>query len=410
MVFRTAVRLPRGGIKYEMENREQAALLSKTRVAKAFEQGFGDVSCRGQGAVVLLQCAPVTWCPEEPEAVRSLERENKLEKGDILAASWVKPVHKRGPNQTKAVVRLDLRSQELADRLITEGGQLEYSPVNFRKEKQEPIRCLKCQRYGHKAVKCKTSQDTCSQCGGAHRSAQCDMRNLKHCVSCNAEDHCSYERSCPTFRAECARFNQRRPENASRFYDTTKTQVPFPMPNRPIHHPAVATLADAMAPLNSGWTVQRGARPAPFVHPDRRNALTYQGEGQARKSRHVSEEWNIPGVITPPRVVPAHVHRPASTPPRITALAPVSAVVPIPVPVVAPVPIVVATPIGATYAQNDTPVPSRSVSPVSPGDFVRAMANFFLPNTAPVSVTLRPVGAAASRRSSTSSDATTVRE
>ncbi|KAF8600952.1 hypothetical protein BDV93DRAFT_558837, partial [Ceratobasidium sp. AG-I] len=55
IVFRTAVRLPKGGIKYELENREQAGFLSMARVARAFEEGFGDVTCRGQGATVLLQ-------------------------------------------------------------------------------------------------------------------------------------------------------------------------------------------------------------------------------------------------------------------------------------------------------------------------------------------------------------------
>ncbi|KAF8593620.1 hypothetical protein BDV93DRAFT_422241, partial [Ceratobasidium sp. AG-I] len=115
---KTATRLARGGIRYEMGDRVQAAYLSDARVALEFEKGFGDVSCKGQGAQVLLQCAPVTFEPENPLALRHLEMENQLCAGDILSAKWVKPVHRRTPNQKQAVLRLDLRSQELADRLI----------------------------------------------------------------------------------------------------------------------------------------------------------------------------------------------------------------------------------------------------------------------------------------------------
>ncbi|KAF8597955.1 hypothetical protein BDV93DRAFT_429733, partial [Ceratobasidium sp. AG-I] len=142
-------RLARGGIRYEMGDRTQAAYLSQTVVSEEFEKGFGGVSCRGQGAQVLLQCTPVTFQPEDPAALRSLERENHLNAGDILSARWVKPVRRRSPNQKQAVVRLDLRSQELADRLITEGGALDYVPIVFRKLTLEPTRCLSCQKYGH---------------------------------------------------------------------------------------------------------------------------------------------------------------------------------------------------------------------------------------------------------------------
>lgn len=299
IVFRTAVRLPRGGIRFEMGDRSQAALLSNARVAKAFEQGFGDVSCRGQGATVLLQCAPIDWCPEEPEAVRALERDNQLSVGDIMTATWVKPPNKRGPNQLKVVVRLELRSQELADRLITEGGRLDCSEVVFRKPRQEPTRCLKCQRYGHKAVKCKKSVDSCSQCGGNHRSAACDMRDLKYCVSCDSDTHCSYERSCPVFRAECERFNQRRPENRSRFYNTAKDADSHSMPSRPIHHPASATLADAM-PLTG---IRRPA-PAPPPFLNTRTSWNQRDKEPTRKERDPSAEWDQPGLITTPRAVP----------------------------------------------------------------------------------------------------------
>ncbi|KAF8597954.1 hypothetical protein BDV93DRAFT_425236, partial [Ceratobasidium sp. AG-I] len=78
--------------------------------------------------------------------------------------------------------------------------------------------CLSCQKYGHMAKKCRGLGDICSQCGGGHRSADCDNREKKFCVSCDTDSHCLYDRACPTFREECKLFNLRRPENKSRFF------------------------------------------------------------------------------------------------------------------------------------------------------------------------------------------------
>lgn len=318
LTFKTAIRLARGGIRYQMDDRTQAAYLSDARVAHAFEKGFGDISCKGQGAPVLLQCAPVTWTPDDPTALRSFERENQLNPGDVISASWVKKVANRSPNQQKAMVRLELRSQELADRLITEGGQLDYAPVLFRKIKQEPTRCLKCQLYGHKAIKCKGLGDICSQCGGAHRSIACDNREKKYCVPCKSDAHCSYERTCPTFRTECERFDQRKPENKSRFFNTTREGETHNPARRPIFHPPSATLAEALPPALTGLPSQ--PLRAQDLHSYFQRNPRKPWDAPARKPRHVSEPWDNELVITAPlRPVTPPNPTPASLgPPRIT--------------------------------------------------------------------------------------------
>ncbi|EUC55337.1 hypothetical protein RSOL_110130 [Rhizoctonia solani AG-3 Rhs1AP] len=144
--FKTALRLARGGIRYELGNRTQAALLSDARLASEFEKGFGGATCRGQGATILLQCAPVDFNPEDLAAIPCFESENALSNGDVLSMTWCKPPHKREPEQTMAVLKLEMRSHDLADRLITVGGQLDCLRVLFRKARQEPMRCLRCQK------------------------------------------------------------------------------------------------------------------------------------------------------------------------------------------------------------------------------------------------------------------------
>lgn len=312
--FRIAVRLARGGIRYEMGDRTQAAYLSDARVAREFEKGFGDVSCKGQGALVLLQCAPLTWSPDDPAALRSLERENRLHTGDILSATWVKKISNRSPTQTKAVVRLELRSEELADRLITDGGQLEFQPVQFKKNKEEPTRCLRCQRFGHMAKKCKGLGDICSQCGGAHRSIACNDREKKFCVNCDSDAHCSYDRTCPVFRDECERFNTRKPENKSRFYNTAQDGHVHLPAHRPIFVPQTATLGDVIT------TANQPARPSnlhgyfPRQSTQQRQDWAAYERDTARKPRYGSEAWESESVITAPLL--ARISSPRDAPPH----------------------------------------------------------------------------------------------
>ncbi|CEL63541.1 hypothetical protein RSOLAG1IB_10842 [Rhizoctonia solani AG-1 IB] len=123
VVFKAALRLARGGIRYELEDHTQAALLSNACISTKFEKGFGGVSCKGQGANILLQCAPTHFDPDNPAATHRFRDENKLNQGGILSMSRCKPPHKRKPEQTMAVLKLEMRSHNLADRLITKGGQ-----------------------------------------------------------------------------------------------------------------------------------------------------------------------------------------------------------------------------------------------------------------------------------------------
>ncbi|KEP45734.1 putative reverse transcriptase from transposon X-element protein [Rhizoctonia solani 123E] len=244
IAFKAALRLARGGIRYELGDRTQAALLSDAQIAAEFEKGFGGASCRGQGATILLQCAPVHFVPEDPAAIGRFEAENSLNTGDVLSMTWCKPPHKRKPEQTMAVLKLEMRSHDLADRLITEGGQLDYTRVLFRKSTQEPLRCLRCQKYGHKAANCKNGpSDVCSQCGEAHRIANCTNGDKKWCVPCQSNAHCSFDRECPTFRAERNKFNTRRPENSCALFDPSR---PYDPRQRPINYPPLQLTHDML--------------------------------------------------------------------------------------------------------------------------------------------------------------------
>ncbi|KAF6761384.1 hypothetical protein DFP72DRAFT_781362, partial [Ephemerocybe angulata] len=86
--------------------------------------------------------------------------------------------------------------------------------LRARKDKKEPIRCRKCQLYGHIARDCKNKDDICGTCGtSGHWTAQCSTPQTRRCISCRGSNHASWDRQCPEFIRRCYEYDQRNPEN-----------------------------------------------------------------------------------------------------------------------------------------------------------------------------------------------------
>ncbi|KAG8780792.1 hypothetical protein FRC12_022603 [Ceratobasidium sp. 428] len=110
--FAKTTRIPSGGVLFECVNRHHAALLSTVSVAKALEQNLGSFTCKGQRAEILLYTAPTLFNPDDPASIHNLRRKNQIEVGSILHCLWVKPIACRQLDQTRAVLKLLLRSQK----------------------------------------------------------------------------------------------------------------------------------------------------------------------------------------------------------------------------------------------------------------------------------------------------------
>ncbi len=61
-----------------------------------------------------------------------------------------------------------------------------------------PLRCYKCQKFGHGAKSC-TCKSVCSRCSGAHESTEC-TNDIK-CANCSGE-HLASSKACPKFEYE----------------------------------------------------------------------------------------------------------------------------------------------------------------------------------------------------------------
>ncbi len=63
-----------------------------------------------------------------------------------------------------------------------------------------PLRCYKCQRYGHGQRTCK-GQQTCFKCGLKDHEAEA-CQNPAHCVNCHG-NHAASSKQCPSWIKEC---------------------------------------------------------------------------------------------------------------------------------------------------------------------------------------------------------------
>ena len=139
---------------------------------------------------------------------------------------------------------MSLNSPKAANRLIIEGMYYNAGKLRARKDKRDPLRCLKCQRWGHMARNCTETRGTCGTCGGDHHHMKCNSFRTYYCASCKSNAHSSVDKECPEYQIQLAKLNARTPENQMLYFPTEEpwTQVLLPpKPTGPIVHPCLPT-------------------------------------------------------------------------------------------------------------------------------------------------------------------------
>lgn len=159
--------------------------------------------------------------PADPTHRTTLEHENNLEQGSISSASWIKNPERRSPSQTVASLRITCINPHIANYIIKERFYIAGTIVKAYKDLKEPLRCNKCQTYGHIRAKC-TFNEHCALCASpSHVTAACNPTNTPSCVSCGpTSSHASFHRICPTFKSRCAAIDSRYPENSMPYFPT----------------------------------------------------------------------------------------------------------------------------------------------------------------------------------------------
>ena len=89
--------------------------------------------------------------------------------------------------------------------------------VEVEKYVQAPMRCFKCQKFGHPKSRCKGA-DTCERCGYAAHDGNCSHK--PKCTHCK-EEHAPTSRECPIYKKELA-IQRLRAEKGISFVDAKK--------------------------------------------------------------------------------------------------------------------------------------------------------------------------------------------
>ena len=83
---------------------------------------------------------------------------------------------------------------------------IDFCKYNIREYEQDPIRCFKCQGFGHFARNCQSNIVKCGRCSLDHSTKDCNIEKLPgtsnrldiKCANCKG-NHPAFSRQCPTF-------------------------------------------------------------------------------------------------------------------------------------------------------------------------------------------------------------------
>ena len=232
-------------------------------------------------------------------------------------------------------VKVFCASPIVANHLLMERIFISNSRVVVTKDTQEPIRCNKCQEYGHIRKQCENAE-WCSNCARPHPTTECNYPNDPHCVSCGTSSkHASSDKgSCPQFAKHASSINACLPENAMPYFPILGQPNTFVLAAKNTHVPT-ANYSNCPRPipntLNPPPQCQNPAQPPPppnnqcappqqrltqtMLGPNRQldNTSNTNNNANASPSRPSDNRWNIQNYrCGPPRPNPNNIPLPQS--------------------------------------------------------------------------------------------------
>ncbi|KAJ3486121.1 hypothetical protein NLI96_g4455 [Meripilus lineatus] len=231
------------GFQLELNTVENANWIRQGDNTKDFTKYFDGGLCtpKVQTFAMLAEFVPVSFEPENQQAVEEMARANGIDVQEIKSTRWIKPIGRRNPGQYTAHLLIHLTSPDTANRVQNEGLIIEAKHVYIRRPQRDPHRCLKCHHYGtgHIAKTCPQKDDTCGTCGKGHRSSECTVNDQEHfwCANCKTKGHASWDRACPIFLEQKRLMHEKHPETNLIYYPTDDPRTWVMNPNPPYARP-----------------------------------------------------------------------------------------------------------------------------------------------------------------------------
>jgi hypothetical protein len=262
--FRSANVLQNGGVVYEMNSKEAADWIKRPDVCAAFADGFGPtVTIKERNFPVVVECIPVQFDTSTKHAISRLEHDNNLPAGSISSGRNIRPPARRSQGQQHAHVVLQFKTKDSANLCIKNPIVVEGKLCDARKLAKKPVRCTKCQKYGHATKKCNSPVYECGTCLGQHNATECNDRQNTFCKTCKTLGHPTWDTKCPGYYAECESFATRVPDNLYKYYLTRQqwswekiTDAKPSITTAPPFQPTATSFSHPSRP--------RGPQPPPF--------------------------------------------------------------------------------------------------------------------------------------------------
>lgn len=145
--------LDRGAYLFELDSPSSAdRFRSQASFTDLLTSHLGEsatVKPKGHNLVFSFVPCDGAFDPSDALHIAELEKTNFLPPGAITSASWLKRADRRSPGQTVASLKVVCSSPEHANHLLCERIYVAGRVVSVRKDLREPIRCNKCQEFGH---------------------------------------------------------------------------------------------------------------------------------------------------------------------------------------------------------------------------------------------------------------------
>ena len=234
VTVKAAQRLRNGGILVELTTAEAAMWIRTPEIRLEILKALNmPANIKNRTFPIIVPFVPITTPIEDVNWIRTVEEENSLSLGAIDSIKWIKPKERRTPEQRFAHTMFHFTTAEAANISLRDGIYINKEKLHPRKDKREPVRCVRCQIWGHVAKDCKAPKDICGTCGKNHRTPECSAYKTYYCVSCNSHDHASWNRDCPEFENRCAKIDAKLPENSMPYYPTNEDWTQVMLPPKP---------------------------------------------------------------------------------------------------------------------------------------------------------------------------------
>ena len=183
--LRSLFRLCNQGIVLELTSADAARWVKHPIHRVEFTEKLGGKIClKDRQYNVVVSFLPISTDINSPDTAWSIEIGNDLPDGTISKMCWIKDPSKRDRCQRVAHALFSITNPEAANKIIDQSLYVNLECLRLRKDKREPIPCLKCQHWGHLAKDCKETRDTCGTCTKEHRTTNCCSFQTFYCVNC----------------------------------------------------------------------------------------------------------------------------------------------------------------------------------------------------------------------------------